>query len=251
MKESSDYALKRSQAIRSCEARLQKILFAAAKKITLLSSKYSSGERLVNEVAFLAEARRTTARLADSIEKSIEDYSLASCKILNISNVKVEAFLSSDIYGKSSHERIVGYLRNFADDIVRMSKAGILMGYTTDKILSAVRTGYREPYISSIVTKAQYKDVNIASPSYGKGVYRSAYKNIIRFADGVIALAWGVAEQQYGQEDGAIGFTSHRGSSFPCPYCDDETTYIHHFGDPYPPYHPRCVCWVKFIYPNK
>lgn len=251
MPNSSDYAIKRSQALRSCEARLQKILFSAARSIVLLSSKYGSGTQLTNEAAFLAAARRITAKTADDIEKSIESYSLASCDILKINTTRVENLLSSNIYGKSSRERTVSYLRNFAEDIVRMSKAGIIMAYTPDKIMSAVRTGYKSPYTSSVITKAQRKDINIASPSYGKGIYRAAYQNIIRAADGVIALAWGLAEQQYGQENGATGFTSHRGSSFPCPYCDDETTYVHRFGDPYPPYHPRCVCWVKFIYPNE
>lgn len=251
MASSSNYAAKRLEAIRSCEMRLQKILFSAAKQIVLLSSKYRSGDKITNEGAFMADARRITMRVTDKIERNVEEFSLASCVLLGIDTENIDSFLISDIYGKTSRERTVSYLRNFAEDIVRMSKAGVLMNYNTDKIISAVRTGYKNPYLSSVITKARHKDINIASPSYGKGIYRAAYQNIIRAADGVIALAWGHAEQQYGLENGAIGFTSHRGSSFPCPYCDDETTYIHRFGDPYPPYHPRCVCWVKFIFNDK
>lgn len=247
---SSQYAMRRSQAIRSCESHLQKILFSAARQIVQSSSAYRSGSRLTSETAFLTAARRTTADLTDQVELAIERYSLAACDFLDSDSSAVKSFLSSEIHGRTSRSRTQAYLANFAEDIVRMAKAGILMGYTPEKILSAVRTGYRSPYVTSVITKAHRKDINIATPSYGRGLTHSAYTNLVRSAQGVIALAWGLAEQQYAQEHGAIGFTSHRGSSFPCPVCDDETTYVHRFGDPYPPYHPRCVCFVRFIYPD-
>lgn len=247
---SPQYAALRAQALRSCESRLQKLLFAAAKRIVQSSSAYRSGSRLTSETAFLNEARQTTAALTEQVEQAISQYSLAACRTLGIGDESVRSFLAADIYGKTSRQRTSAYLANFAEDVVRMSKAGILLGYTPDKILSAVRTAYRSPYVSSVITRARRYAIDIATPSYGKGLTAAAYKNLVRAAQGVIALAWGRAEQQYGQQSGATGFTSHRGSSFPCPVCDDETTYVHRFGDPYPPYHPRCVCFVRFIYPD-
>ena len=95
-----------------------------------------------------------------------------------------------------------------------MIKAGTLMGYSDQQLLSSIRTGYKDPYHTSVITKAKRKDINIDVPSYGKGYYKNAYQNIIRNASQVIAVAWGRAEQEYGQDNKAIGFYVKRGSSY-------------------------------------
>ena len=70
------------------------------------------------------------------------------------------------------------------------------MGYSDQQLLSSIRTGYKDPYHTSVITKAKRKDINIDVPSYGKGYYKNAYQNIVRNASQVIALAWGQAEQE-------------------------------------------------------
>lgn len=248
--ESSEYALLRTKARLACENALGKRLFDVARQIVLLSSKYTIGGKRINESSFLAEAKKLTGTLVDKVEDDIATYSLLSCSKLNIASDSIKDFLASEVFGKTSRSRTAFYLGCFAEDVVKMTKAGFLMGYSTDKILSAVRTGYKNPYVTSIITKARKKEADISLPSYGRGVNLSAYKNLVRNAQEMIAMAWGRAEQQYGKEHGAIGFLSFRGSSFPCAFCDDETTYVHKLGDPYPPYHPRCVCCIQFLYDN-
>lgn len=230
------------------EARIQKLLFSAAKHIVSCSSRYRSGKRIMAENKLMRDATAITAALADGIESEIERYALAACSRLGIPSAGTEAFLTSEIYGHTSRQRTEKYLAHFAEDIVRMAKAGILLGYAPQKILSAVRTGYKEPYLTSVITKACKKNISIATPSYGKGIYRSAYRNIIRNARQMVALAWGRAQQQYGKRQGAIGFRVFRGSSFPCPVCDAECEYTHTFRDPFPPFHVNCVCGIQFIY---
>lgn len=251
IKRSVEYSVKRSQALRNMESHLQSILFDCAKSIVSKSSRYRKGKVLSNEASLLEEARKVTAEAEESIESYISAYSKASCRILGLKNSNsVDGFLEGEIFGKTTSERNSTYLGNFAEDIVRMIKAGTMMGYTDTQLLSAIRTGYKDPYRTSVVTKAQKKDINIATPSYGKGYYRNAYQNIVRNATQVISLAWGKAEQEYGKESGAIGFKVFRGSSYPCAPCNDECAYVHKFGDPYPPFHPRCCCRAEFIYKN-
>ena len=248
---SKQISISRARALTSCESRIQSVLFSVAKQILLASKKYRRRPgRLSGESRFLADAKAISARAADDIESAVSRYSLASAKLLGVDGSRVESFLSSKVHGKTSRQRTTAYLANFAEDIFRMTKAAALMGYTDSQLLSAVRTGYKSPYVTSVITKARRHDINIATPSYGRGVLHSAYRNLTRNARQMVALAWGMAEQQYGRDHGAVAYRSYRGSSFPCPVCDDETTYIHHFGDPYPPYHINCVCYVKFIYPN-
>lgn len=245
---SVNYARKRSQALINCESHLQTILFDVAKKIVSASSKYRVGGSLSNEASFLSDAKTIAAAASENIEFYTGAYAKASCKVLGIDTDNIESFLIGDIFGKTLNERNATYLSNFAEDIVRMVKAGTMMGYNDQQILSSIRTGYKDPYKTSVITKAQKKDINIATPSYGKGIFRNAYQNIVRNSKQVISIAWGQAEQEYGQEIGAIGFKVFRGSSYICDICDAETLYVHKIGDPYPPFHNNCRCYTQFIF---
>lgn len=246
---SVNYAKKRSQALRNCESHLQTILFDVAKKIVSASKKYRKGWRLRNESSFLSDAKNIASTASDDIESYTGAYAKASCKILGIGADNIESFLVGDIYGKTLNERNTTYLSNFAEDIVRMVKAGTMMGYNDQQILSSIRTGYKDPYKTSVITKAQKKDISIATPSYGKGVFQNAYQNIVRNSKQVISIAWGQAEQEYGQEIGAIGFKVFRGSSYPCETCQNEVDAgVHSFRDPYPPFHVGCVCYTQFVF---
>lgn len=245
---SLNYAAKRIQAIQSMERRIQQIIFPKAKQIIAAARKYRSGNRITNESALLREARSIAAAAQKDIEAYTSAYAKASCNILGIDSGNIESFLTGDIYGKTTAERNSVYLANFAEDIVRMIKAGVIMDYSESQILSAIRTGYKDPYHASVVTKAQRKEINIATPSYGKGVFRNAYENIVRNASQVISLAWGKAEQEYGKENGAVGYYVHRGSSYNCPVCDDLCGYLHSLKTMVVPAHVNCVCRVELVF---
>ena len=251
MPQNTDFAIMRSKAQRNCESHIASLLFSAAKQIVNAAGKYRRGSRITNEQGFINESKAITANTENNIERYIRSYAIAATKTLGIGSENIESFLISDIYGKTSRERTAAYLSNFAEDIVRMSKAGVMINYSDSQLLSAVRTGYKNPYHTSVITKARKYDVNIATPSYGRGIFHSAYQNIVRNARAMVSMAWGRAEQEYGQGNGATGFKVFRGSSYPCAACDDETMYIHKFGDPFPPFHLNCRCYIKFIYNNK
>ena len=248
IKRSAEYARKRSQALRNCESHIANILWKSAQQIVSKSSKYRKAGRLTNESSLLSDAKKITADAEAGIESYISAYAKASCKILGIGTATIDSFLGDKIFGKTTSQRNTTYLANFAEDIVRMIKAGTLMGYSDNQILSAVRTGYKDPYKTSVVTKAQKREFDISTPSYGKGIFRNAYQNIVRNAKQVVSIEWGMAEQEYGEESGAVGFMVHRGSSYPCEVCDEQTRYVHKLGQNQPPYHLRCVCYVEFIY---
>lgn len=244
------FASKRIQAGRNAEAHVAEILYSKVKEIINASRTFISANGITREVELTTIAKNITLTAAKQIEDYLSAYANASYRNLGIESDNLDSFLKGNIFGKTFAQRNTTYLGHFASDIVRMIKAGSMLGYNNDKILSAIRTGYKEPYLSSIITKAAKKDINIKIPSYGKGIFKSAYRNIIRNVRHTIALAWGQAEQEYGKQKGAIGFNVFRGSSFPCPICDDECSYTHKIGESYPPYHYNCVCYIKFIFPE-
>ena len=244
----AQFALKRGQAGRNAETHAAAILFKAAKKVIDESKTYMSPSGgLTRESELLKKAQGIMASTAPEIEAYMKAYSEASCKILGIGTASVDEYIGGNIFGETFSARNKRYLSSFAEDIVKMIKAGAILGYSDDKILSAIRTGYKNPYAASIITKAQSKDINISNPSYGRGFYRSSYQNLMRNVRHTIALAWGRAEQEYG----AIGFRVFRGSSYPCAICDDECAYVHKVGDMVVPVHANCRCYIVFIYENE
>ena len=130
LKRSVDYSKKRLQAIRNCQDHIASILWSAASKIVSKSSKYRAGNSLANDASLLRYAKSITREAEKSINGYISAYSKASCKILGIGSENIESFLVSDIYGKTTSERNNTYLENFAEDIVRMVKAGAIMVYS-------------------------------------------------------------------------------------------------------------------------
>lgn len=245
----AEYALKRAQAGRNAESHIASSLFNAVKSIIEESRTYRSDKGgLVREAQLMSRAKEIVESASDDILSYTKAYSEASCKLLGIKTDVVDDYLEGDIFGSTFAARNSKYMAQFAEDIVRMIKAGSLLGYSESTILSAIRTGYKDPYHSSVITKALKKDVNIATPSYGRGFYKSSYQNLMRNVRATIGLAWGQAEQEYGRINGATGFRVFRGSSYPCAICDDECAYIHKIGENPPLYHANCRCYVVFIY---
>lgn len=244
----ADFALKRAQAQRNVESHIATLLFSAAKKIVTMSASYRTNKTLARKKEFDRKAQKLVQEVQEDTEAYIRAYAKASLKILGLPNDVIDEYLDGKVFGKTFVERNRNYIKTFAGDIVRMVKAGVLMGYTQSQILSAVRTGYKNPFRSTIVTKAQRKHLDVDTPSYGRGIYRSSYENIMRNARNTVALAWAKALEEYAEEEGYGYFRVHRGSSYPCDTCDHETTYIHNLGkDPMPPYHANCVCYIEFV----
>lgn len=246
---SADFTYKRSQAQRNAESHIASLLYAAAKDIVALAGVYRTGiKNLSANNAFVDKAHDIAEKTQDKVEAYVTAYAEASAKILGVGNESVKTFMNEKVFGKTFADRNREYTRTFADDIIKMVSAAIQMGYTQSQILSAVRTGYKNPFAVSVITKARRKGIGIATPSYGKGYYHSAYQNIVRNAKGMISLAWAKALEEYAEEHGKGYFRVFRGSSYPCETCDYETSYIHELGkDPMPPYHVSCVCGIEFV----
>lgn len=245
----ADFALKRSQAQRNCEDKVAKILYGAVKGIARMAEAYRVGTgRLNDEQGLRQYAYTVVEKCAEGISSYTQAYSEAAYSVLGMKKASLADFMERDFFGKSFSERNGSYLRFFADDIVNMIKAGAAMGYANPKILSALRVGYKDPYQTSVITKAQREGSDIQTAAHGRGVFRSAYANIIRNVKQTILRAWGMIEQEYGEKEGYTAFRVFRGSSYPCPVCDDECSYIHRIGEhPFPPFHISCVCHIQFI----
>lgn len=251
IQEARDFASKRAQAERNVKSHINTILSAAAVDI----AKEAEGITLVSsEAMFRQMVSVKTRKIVDDAEERINAYiraySKASISILGDKDTGATGrLLNSELFGKTFMERSHTYMQYFLDDVVKLIVAGRRLKMKQADIESSVRTQYQDPYTNGIIDQANRKGANIQIPGYGRGIYHSAYGNIVRNAQGTIAIAWGREDKNYAKRNGAIGFRIFRGSSYPCPLCDSEVDKgIQPMTAKSVPFHLNCRCLVEYIY---
>lgn len=246
------YASKRAQAERNIKSHIDSILSDAAEDI----AKAAQGITLVSSEAMFRQLVYARAKtIIDDAEEQINDYiraySKASITILGDKDTGATGrLLGSELFGKTFVERSHTYMQYFLNDVVKVIIAGKKLKMKQSAIESTVKSQFKDPYTNGIVDQANRKGANIQVPTYGRGIYHSAYGNIVRNAQGTISIAWSKEQYNYANRNGAVGFIPHRGSSYPCPICDSHAERVHKMNDkndPPPIYHVNCVCWVTFV----
>lgn len=247
----SEFASLRRKAERNMKSRIDSILSSAARLI----AEQASGITVVSSEAVFAQMLDVRARpiiesAAEEIDSYIRAYSKASITALGDKDTgAVGRMLGSELFGRTLQERTDTYMNYFFRDVVKTVIAGKRLRMKQRAIEDAAAEQFADPYGSgSLVEKAKRKGFNSITPSYGRGIYRSAYGNIVRNAQGVIAVAWGREGRNKARRDGATAFVVHRGSTYPCAVCDAETGTVHPISDDIPPYHVNCCCYVEYIY---
>lgn len=119
----------------------------------------------------------------------------------------------------------------------------------TDIILSHIDNPLASPLWQEAFN-AGYLSNSIRSGGYSFG--KGNQKNVLSALSEIERYAINEAFQYgrilgYGKK-GAIGYRTHRNSSFDCPYCDDLTTHIWPLDEIVLPAHPRCVCYSTPVF---
>lgn len=249
-------ALRRKQAERNVKEHIDEILSAAAADIAkeAQSIRLPSSEALF-EKSVWAKAYGVIEKAENDINDYIIAYSKASISVIGDKDTGATGrLLASEMFGKTFKERSSEYIRYFFNDCVKIIYAARKMKTKSENIESLVQNEFKDPYNNGMIAKASAKNVNIPVDKRKHGLYKSGYGNIIRNAQGTIALAWGKEEYNYAKRNGAVGFIPHRGSSYPCNLCDSHAERFHKIGDPDDPpplYHSRCCCWTTYVFENE
>lgn len=249
-------ASKRKQAERNVQAHIDEILSSLAEDI----ADAANGVRVPSSLTVFSRTVRTKAnssisKAKENIDAYIVEYSKASISIVGDKDTgAVGRILRSNIFGRTFRDRSESYMEYFFNDVVKILFAAKRMKMSDDDAKSTALSEYKDPYVGGVISKASAAGERIDTPSYGRGVYRSAYQNIVRNAQGTVAIAWSKEEYNYARRNGAIGFIPHRGSTYPCELCDSHAERFHKMNDkndPPPLYHSRCCCWVTYVFDEK
>lgn len=246
-------AAKRRQAERNVKDHIDKILSTAAADVakTANSVRLSSSEKAFEKNIY-TRCKNIIEKAEENINAYIVAYSKASINVLGDKNTGATGrLLNSNLFGRTFRERTHEYVNYFFTDCVKMIYGGRKLKMKAAEIEKMVQSEFKEPYVNGTIDKANAKNVNIKIPSRRRGLYRSGYGNIVRNAQGTIAVAWAKEEYNYNKRNGAVGFIPHRGSSFPCDLCDSHAERFHKMNDhndPPPLYHSRCCCYTTYVF---
>lgn len=249
--QSIDYASKRSQAERNVKDHIDDVLTNTVKSIAIKTNIIKTVTSKEEFKAEVYKAAENDLKLANRIIANyITEYSKASIKVLGDKDTgALTRMLNGKLFGKTFKKRNDTYMSYFANDVTNLLYACRVLEMNADETQKALLQFFKDPYTSDVIARANKKNSNIATPEYGRGIYHSAYENVVRNAQGTIALVWQKELGNYAKRSGALMFTPHRGSSYICPLCDsyaERSFPIDTWDENAPLYHSRCKCYVTF-----
>lgn len=132
----------------------------------------------------------------------------------------------------------------FANKIKEYELTNLILSHIDNPFASALwQDAFNAGYLSTAIRSGGY--------SYGKGNQRNALSALTEIERYAVNEAF-----QYGSvlkfgKLGAIGYRTHRASSYPCDYCDELTLVVHPLDEIVLPAHPRCVCYMTPVFADE
>lgn len=143
-------------------------------------------------------------------------------------------------------------LRYFLEGWIAIGIVNKLQEYEiTNQIFQYLDNPFASPLWQEALNAGYHSDaIRNGVYSFGKG----NQKNVLQALTEVERFAINEAFQ-YGcilryKKLGAIGYRTHRNSSYPCQQCDDLTLVVHPLDSLVLPAHPRCVCYTTPVFAN-
>ena len=254
IQEAKAFIRKRVEAEISMQNHLDEALLWAAKEIISISYKYKIKASLFKfsvNPELNKEVDAVLARLREMLYEYAETLSIA----LDTSQKDdIIGFINEESYGHTLKERLNIYTNRFKYEVEAFIASGLLMGYAASRLLSTIRANLNAPYNNELfrntVVRGGMAATRIKSGgiSYGQGHSNAARNLLLTLTRNIIGAAWITIFGSNARRNGAIGFYSFRGSSYPCDFCNSQVGY--HPIEEYKGYwHLNCRCNFIFVYP--
>lgn len=251
-----DYLRQRLNAELSMKNNLIELMVKAAKEIVSISYKYNIPPEQF-EFSYNTELQQEIDKVISLLLNMIEDYTETLAVATHTDEKEhIISFINRVSHGQTLSQRVKTYVERYKYELEAVVAAGLLLEIGESSLLQSVKNyftqPYNNPYFLNAVKKGGLSATRIQTNgvSFGVGRTNSSFTALDDVTNFAIAEGWMDYFSMIAKQNGAIGFMSYRGSSYPCQLCDYETTYFHVFenGDPVPPYHSHCCCYIVPIY---
>lgn len=252
IEEAKGFLRKRIDAELSAKSHIEEYMVDAARKIVKISNRYNISPRL-----FRFSANDKLRKEVDAVIRELKEQVIYATETLSVYDRKddmddILAFLNTERYGKTFRERTAEYANRYKFELEAAIAAGLFMNRSQSETLTMIRRSLTAPYNNSDI-KASFGNGLLATRietkgiSYGVGKSNSAYTLITSLSRNEIASAWMWWYGEKAIKEGATGFYSYRGSSYPCAICNDNAGIYHPISEYHGHYHPRCCCYFVFV----
>ena len=146
-------------------------------------------------------------------------------------------------HGMTFYERLNDYCDKYRDELMLLIGAGLALGIEGKALVKSIGENLKHPYANPLLADG------ISAPlTYGRGRTNSMFTALSGLTRYGIESAWMKNWEIKTISDGAIGWIVQRGSSYPCPQCDENCGF-HSISDGTElPQHLSCCCFAIPIY---
>lgn len=151
--------------------------------------------------------------------------------------------------GGTFESRLLEYCGNFGAQITMLYAACRLLDMPSSTIPDTAKKSIGDVYNSDVVTAVRHEKLSYFSPMhFGKGVPSDMSKAITGLTRWTIASAWEEYDYEEAKDKGAYGYWVFRGSTYPCPTCDEAASGYWPIEDTnhHPLLHGNCMCYVVY-----
>lgn len=203
-----------------------------------------------------AQVNRLLIELSDEIYNDFQYYATQSIILAEDEEDKdkIFALIFGEIDGKDALYRIDQH----SSDLKSILESAIAIGFANSmtkealaiEILRNINNFYQWDKMLDAYKDNAYEAEIIKAKGYsfGKGNNRNIQKAMELIGLYSIIGSFNYASQLIFEKEGAIGWTTQRGSSYDCPYCDSMVGIVHPITEPFVGFHPRCMCVIVPIF---
>ena len=248
IEEAKTYIRKRIEAENSMGYNLDRYMEIAASRMVDIGYKYNippSKFRFSSNRKMEEEINEVIDWLKSEIEDSV--YELAASGGTGDAH-EIILFISAENQGRTFLQRNDMYCRRFKYEVEAAIAAGLLLGTAKEKIKKSINTYLKSPYENPYFKEAvKIKSSSIRlknnGVSYGQGHTNSAFTALDTLTRHAVSQGW--MKHWLSVHEGATGFYSYRGSSYPCSTCDINAGW-HPISEYTGGWHLRCKCFFVF-----
>lgn len=238
------YLLQRLDAERSMSYNLEIVMREAAERIVeiLYSAKIPPAVGSYENLPPTAQMQ--VDKVVEWLKETIDDYFLTLAIADHEENRdSILPIVLGENHGQTFEERLSDYCEKYRNELMLLIGAGLSLGIAKSALAKSIGENLKHPYANQLLTDG------IAAPlTYGKGRTNSMFTALSGLTKYGIESAWMRHWELKTEADGAIGWLVQRGSSYPCPQCDDNCGFHSINEGTQLPQHLSCCCYATPIY---
>lgn len=254
IEKAKEYLRKRLSAENSMKDNLEKAMTRAAEKIVDISCKYNIPP---SQFRFSADTRlqKEVDEVIRWLKERVEDLAF-TLAVSGHTDEREEIidYINRENHGKTFRQRNSIYTGRYKYELEAAVAAGIFLGKGAEEIIRNITASFSRPYSNPHIVEAMQQKGNVATRlrtggiSYGIGHSNSMYTSLKNISVFAVAEGWSRYSLIDARRNGAKGFYTFRGSSYPCNTCNAYASHMHPLSAPLPPLHLNCVCGAVFIF---